>query len=642
MNFTGLDLETAPEAGHPQPFALQPWRATEGLARITCMSVAEPNTKPELHQNTEDKIPRRLNSLIGSNCVTWNGVFDIAWLIASGHLNLVKNINWFDAMLLWKWVDNSQQKEYFDPHWSLVDGAKHWLKDVPWIDHFIDLKAHEPPAGERDDYWELRAKFDALATQLIADRAWWALTKKQRNSATIEAQCLVPTAQSWLRGIPLDTAMAEKMVPEVTQEMREIEYRLGVSNFQTEHGQPEIWTASKILSSPKQLAQTLYDTWGLPCDHHTPKGAPSTDKTALTYLADIDDKALEILRWRELNTQFTKFIQGTVKSHSSLGSCVSHPGPRLFSAYTGRMTYSTKSGRKGDAAKFKVGVPIHQWPRPKLMRRMIHAPEGKALVELDAAGQEARLIAQLANEEAMMRVFNTCAHDYQLHYSNSPPDDIHSYTGSKVAGISFEAFLKGKEQGVKAIVGPRGYRYQGKFMNLSYNYRIGAKSSRRKARVDYGMNVDIQKAIKWKDTYLRTYRGIKKYWGKSIEIAKTLGYAESLAGRRFALTQWHGEKKWATEQSAINFPIQGSGGDQKELALMILTAEFPELEFAFDLHDGLFFYVDINPQLPEIIMEARNRLNEIDYESAWGWRPQVPMLWDASVGVNWGQMKELK
>jgi len=636
MNFTGLDIETAPREGHPQVFALQPWRASENSALVTCMSVTERESQPGLFQPHE--IPQKLRTLAFQNCVTWNGLFDVAFLISSGYLEQVKRINWFDGMLLWKWVDNCQEKEYFDPRWNLVAGVKRWLKDEPWVQHFIDLKANEPPPGQKDKYWELRAKFDAIACQMIAERCWKVLTPKQRNSATIEANCIVPVARAWLKGVITNTDLAESMIPAMTEEMQEIEYRLGIHNDQALHGQPEIWTASKVLSSPQQLSTLLYDTWGLPCEFYTdpsdrfPEGQRQSSKTALTYLADLDDKALEILRWKELNTQFTKFIQGALKTKAYLGSNVTHPGPHIFSTYTGRMTYSTRSGRKGEAAKAKIGDPLHQWPRPKALRRMIQAPEGKALVEFDAAGQEARLISQLAQEATMMKVFN----------SPPPYDDLHSYTGSKLSGMTFEAFIKGKEQGVKAIVSERGYRYQGKFSNLSLNYRIGAKSLRRKARVDYGMNVDFLKAQSWKDTYMRTYPGIKKYWSKAIEIARTVGYAESLAGRRFGLNQWHGERKWGTEQSAINFPVQGSGGDQKELALMILTDEYPELEFTFDLHDGLFFYIDINPQLPEIVMDARNRLNGINYMDAWGWKPSVPMPWDAKVGLNWGQSRGLK
>lgn len=622
MIFSGLDLETAPNEGHPQVFALQPWRAMEEKARVTCCSSVLGPAKPIIQTGSLTNLLdfHRVNA----PTATWNGIFDIAWLIASGYN--VDDIRWFDAMLLWKWVDNSQRKEYYDPNWSLVDGVKRWLKDVPWQKAFIDMKKNEPPAGERDEYWELRAKFDALAAKLIAERAWACLTDQQRRSATIEARCLVPVAKSWLRGIEMDCDLAEDMMPAITNEMEEIESRLGV------RVQDKLWVPSPILRSPKQLGETMYDVWKFPCSMYTEKGARATNKAALTYLADHHDKALEILRWRELNTQLTKFIQGPMKTHSYLGSTTTHPGPRLFSTYTGRMTYSTKSSSKGEGAKARVGIPIHQTPRLKAIRKLVKPPKGKALIELDASGQEGRFMAELSQDSAMLQVFN----------SVPPHDDIHSYMGSRLCGMSFEAFLKAKADSVAAVVSERGYRYQGKFTNLSCQYRIGAPSLRIKSRVDYGMDVDIHTAKKWKDAYVRAYPGVKQYWRHAINIAKGQGYAESLAGRRFKLTDWGSDKTWGTEQSAINFPIQGSGGDQKELALATISEAIPDLEFAFDLHDGLFFYADINDQLPELIKEAKHLLDGLNYQEHWGKDLSVPMTWDASVGINWGQMKELK
>lgn len=640
MTFIGLDLETAPNEGQPQVFALQPWRAQEGKAHITCMSVAALNHPPALILNQGNDIRNELYRLRGKTCVTWNGIFDLAWLIASGHLGMVQAINWQDGMLLWKWVDNSQNKEYYDPHWSLVDGCRRWLKDVSWINDFIELKANEPPPGQDDAYWERRAKLDAIVTQMIAERCWAVLTSKQRNSAAIEAKCIIPNATSWLRGIKMDYRAAAKMKPEVTKEMREIEFSLGVSNlpdpvFELGSDKPEsteIWTPSSILRSPQKKVKLLYEDWGLTCKYKTKGGAPSTDKTALTYLADVDDRALELLRWSQLNTQYTKFILGIEKTKDYLKSSISHPGPKIFSTYTGRMTYSTKTSSKGDGAKAKVGVPIHQWPRLKVLRSLILPPPGKALIEFDAAGQESRIISDLAQEQTMMAVFN----------SPPPYDDLHSYTGSKIAGMGFESFIKLLQAKNESVAGPKGYRYQGKFSNLSLNYRIGVPSFRRKSRVDYGMDASFLTVQGWKDTYLRTYPGIKTHWAKEIEKAKTLGFAESLGGRRFKIHQWNKENSWQSEQTAINFPVQATGGDQKELALMILTEDFPEFDFAFDLHDGLFFYADINDQLLPLMTEARDILNNIDYEKYWGWEPSIPMLWDAAVGIDWGKMRGLK
>ena len=362
MNFVGLDIETAPTEGNPQPYALQPWRAREGMARITSVAVSAP-----AYQSiacTRQGIDTQLSQMQGMYVATWNGVFDIAWFIASGYD--VSGIRWVDAMLLWKWAENSQHKEH-RPNWSLVDGAKRWLKDWPKLQTFIDLKEQKHEAGDDDEYWELRAKLDAFVTQKIAERIWEELTPQQQQSALIEAECLVLVARSWVNGIKLNTELAAEMAPAITQEMEEIEVKLGVQN------QQDSWTPSKILRSPKQLGELLYDNWGLACGSFTDKGARATDKAALTYLADKDTRCLDILRWRELNTQYTKFIAGVEKCETYLDSSIVHPSPKLFSTYTGRMTYASKSGKKGEAAKAKIGVPLHQWPRNKQLRRMIRA-----------------------------------------------------------------------------------------------------------------------------------------------------------------------------------------------------------------------------------------------------------------------------
>ena len=106
---------------------------------MTCMSVAELHQPPKLLINRGNEIHDELTRLRGRNCTTWNGIFDLAWLIAHGHLTTVQRVNWFDGMLLWKWVDNSQRKEYFDPTWSLTDGVRHWLKDVSWAKEFVAM-----------------------------------------------------------------------------------------------------------------------------------------------------------------------------------------------------------------------------------------------------------------------------------------------------------------------------------------------------------------------------------------------------------------------------------------------------------------------------------------------------------------------
>jgi hypothetical protein len=56
--------------------------------------------------------------LAGQRVVGWNMQFDIAWLIATGHD--VSQIKWFDGLLLWKWLMNSQRTDHGAWRWSNV------------------------------------------------------------------------------------------------------------------------------------------------------------------------------------------------------------------------------------------------------------------------------------------------------------------------------------------------------------------------------------------------------------------------------------------------------------------------------------------------------------------------------------------
>lgn len=611
MNICGLDIETVSLDPERPELALQPWRVKEGLAKVTYVgfSMGDDRSKAvEFGRLFEVELDRLQVYQEVTHFVTFNGVFDIAFLYASGVA--VDSYQWIDAQLIWKWVTNCQQKERI-PAWSLVDAINEFFPGVAWADEFVEMKKNE----DRDDqYWEDRSKADAYVTLKLMSKTWGLLTAQQQKSALIEAQCLVPVAKSWVRGVRMAMEEVESKRPGIEAKMTVIEERLQ--------------TIRTVLRSPKQLCNLLYDTWALPIDkqHLTPKGDPSSSKAALTYLADQDDRILEIIAWRKLNTQLTKFLNSPLKAREYVGSSTLHPQPKLFSTYTGRMTYGSKIKKK-----YPVGMALHQWPREKDIRELIEPPEGYDLVEFDAAGQEMRLMADYSQDESMLRVFRMAP----------PDDDAHSYTGAKLAGIPFEKFLELKAAGNKSVSGEHGYRYQGKFTNLSCQYRIGVKSFRIKSRVDYGMNVDYLKAKSLQAAYFQAYPGIKTYWRSAIELARVQGYAETRAGRRMALTDWH-RNEWGTQQTAINFPIQGTGGDMKELALAVLTPKFPELIFGFDLHDALFMYIKSDhPHKMDVLRSALNVLDNLPYKQAWGWEPSTPIPWDGSIGPDWGNMEEI-
>lgn len=614
----GIDIETKSLVEDHDEYALQPWRVLSGDAIITEVSVARSDGRSKVISYTPEAVNELLAELESDKAtlVWFNGVFDLAFLYASGHD--LQHFNHVDAMFIWKWAKNSQRTEMGGFSFSLAAGAKYWLEDLTWCEAFIKMKklGQDIVAGEDEEYWKKRAAFDALATVLIADRAGECLTPKQQRAAAIEGACMWANSVSWVKGVLINTPQCKSMSKGITEEMEEIEVLLGVRNESPQ------WSPSKILRSPNQKCDLIYKTWDHTCKRFTPKGKPSSDKAALTYLADKDDRCIELLRWSELNTQYTKFINTPQEAAAYLGSSYLHPSPKIFSTYTGRMTYTGKTKNK-----FKTGCALHQWPRPKPLRKLVLPPPGKKLVEFDAAGQENRIMAILSGDPTMLGIFKNAM-------------DIHSYTGADLAGVSYEDFMKLKAKGNEAVVGGHGFRYQGKFNNLSNQYRVGVKTQRVQARVQYGMNVDFMVVKGWQDAWHRLYPGVKEYWKSAIHKAKELGYAETLGGRRFYLTHWSGDYRWGTESSAINFPIQGTGADMKELAVAILTRKCPDFEYAFDLHDALFGYVDIN--MPNSrLLEMREILNNLPYKQVWGVDLPIPLLWDCQVGPNWGEMVEL-
>lgn len=619
-----LDLETAPRPGFPQEYALQPWRYLEYSAYVTCLAVAKSNGEALLRTSNYRTV---LQTLTGQTVYTWNGIFDVAWLIAMGYWKEVKAITWVDSMVLWKWVDNAQCNDRI-PAWSLIDGACRWLADWPLLDKFVAMKkAGDVPQGS--EYWKMRGKLDAIVTSMISDEIIDTIEPKQFKTAMVGMENIPEIARSWVNGVGMDFSLIDHATPVITKEMRDLEFRLGVSNFKNEEAtlvieHPELWAPSTILRSPKQLSELLFEKWNLtPTIFSEKTGQPSTNKTALTYLADQFDRIHEILRWRILNTQLTKYIQSPCKARTYLKSDVLHPSPRMFSTYTGRFTYTSKT-----AMKFHTGMSLHQWPRNKEFRALIVPPKGKKHVEYDAAGQESRIMAHQSGDVAMQHVFKQGM-------------KIHAVTGAKIAGISYEAFMDGQTKNNKTITGEHGLYYQGKFTNLSSHFRIGLKKLRTQARVQYGMDVDYQTVDKWSKAFHTSFPCIKNYWSKSIANGRAMGYAESLGGRRFGLNYWGKDDRWSTESSAIMHPIQGTGADMKELGIRELARHYPDFMFWFDLHDGLHMLVD--EDVPNSrLLEARDMLDNIDYKAEWNVDLQVPLLWDCSVGPRWSELKELK
>lgn len=634
-NFYTLDIETAAiDKSMIMHAGLEPWRLRQGKAMITSMAICRPdNSVTQIINDGPDwifKVSAMLSELQGQTVYAHFGVFDIAWLIAQlqpskiGKIpDLILGINWRCSQLLGKWICNGQVAE--DTHFSyaLANMVKTFLPGHEMTGEFLTMKAQGHAAGVNEQYWLDRGNMDVIMTAALVDFLLTKLPPEQRVGLLTEFKCLVPVANSWLMGIRIDKKILETLHPKMSAQKTSLAKQLGLDEG--------------IFTSPKRLGHLLFDQWGLPVQSRTPTGAPGCAKDDLMWLQyhllnsgskDYADKVGLILEAKTVATIMSKYVKTTHEALSHTGDGYIYGAPRIFGTYTGRFTYSntTKSydAEADTTSKFKTGIALHQMPRKaKDIRSMLLPPEGTALYEADAAGQESRLMAIRCGDKTMLKVFTDNM-------------NFHSMTGSAIIGRDYYEF----EDERKAEDGA-GYlteqRQLGKLTNLSCNYRIGGKALSEKAFVNYDTFMTIETGNFLVNTFKRTYPGVPSYWDDVVWDSKKSGYTEVFGGRRYKLSKWSSDR-WMTESSAINVPIQGAGASMKEIAICEMMQKNADCLFALDLHDANFMYVK-EDEVKQKSEELDHTLNNIDYSKYWGFTPPIPLPYESNYGINFSDVK---
>lgn len=184
----------------------------------------------------------------------------------------------------------------------------------------------------------------------------------------------------------------------------------------------------------------------------------------------------------------------------------------------------------------------------------------------------------------------------------------------------------------------------GLIVHNSLQYRTYPKTFCKVARVQYNIPMELPTAQRIHTTYKQTYRDVPRYWENQIRKTRALGYVETLAGRRVNVVgNWEGSLAWKMESTSLNYPVQGTGGDQKYLAMRVLKDYLPTIGafFAWDLHDGIYMYVP-EDMVERAAADIRQLLDNLPYREAWDFTPDIPLPWDVKSGFSWGTLKEIK
>lgn len=624
-DYLAFDFETS---GTLPEYALQPWRVKTNDAWATSFVWADKvDGKTKMRgglKPTVDMMREMLHYAIENNktIVGWNTVFDISWLIAYGLRDEVYQCEWLDGMLLWRHHEIEPEYHVTDRFkkrsYGLKNAVATFLPKYKGYEADVDFHAtDEESLNKLHKYNELDVVFTLEITKAIYN-ALGSSSANQLRAALMEARCLPMIAEANYAGLPVDVDHAKALSNGLVEAA---EYLLDML-------EPDGVT-EKVIRSPVQLANLLFDEWGLPVIKYnvskkTGNKTRSTDKEVLHELSFRDDRVKSLRTYREALNNRTKFAEAPLKSAEYNGDGTTHPGAIVFGTYSGRLTYASKQGRNKDARQ--TGFALHQMKRDAAYRDVIRAPEGYSLVEFDAAGQEFRWMA-IASKDATM--LDLC----------EPGQDPHSYMGAQIEEADYDEVVARVKAGDKDA---KTARQLGKVANLSLQYRTSARKLRTVARVDYGLPMTEKEAEHIHKTYLESYPGVPTYWGKQISLTRQNSFVETFAGRRVQVVgDWDGDMSWSMGSTSINYRIQGTGADQKYLAMSLLRDYLPTVHgrFGWDLHDGIYMFIP-DEKLDEAINTIKPMLDNMPYKKAWNFTPPIPLPWDCKIGKSWGSLKE--
>lgn len=629
--YIAFDFETS---GELPEYALQPWRVAQGKAWVTSLSTVRkvPNNLVVTGGLQVGKSYTQIRAVIREfleyciqhnlTVVGWNTPFDISWCLAYDCEDLVVQIKFLDGMLLWRHLTIEPEYDtvrHKKKSYRLKEAVREELPQFAGYEddvdfHSLDLAdlAKLQQYNDRDTMFTLR--LTRTYYNLLAQ------DPQRLKAALIEADCLVDVAKANLIGMLVDVPTTQSLGNRLVEVADDMLLRLGP------HGVTE-----KVVRSPKQLSKLLFEDWGLPVlkqntSKLTGNTTDSTDKEVLHELSFIDSRAAEIRLYREALGNKTKFVDAPLKSVEYNEDGKTHPLAMVFGTYTSRMTYTSKQGRNKDERQ--IGFALHQMKRGKDFRSIIVAPPGYTLMEFDAAGQEFRWMAIASGDETMLELCQ-------------PGEDPHGFMGARIRHMDYRELVQKVHNGDKDA---KDGRQLGKVANLSLQYRTSAKKLRVVARVQYNIPMELPEAEKIHATYQQSYISVPSYWRNQIALTKRLGYVETFAGRRVQVVgNWSGAQGWSMESTAINYRIQGTGGDQKYLALSVLKPYITRIGaiFAWELHDGVYFYVP-DAMVERAATEIPYLLANLPYKKAWGFTPPIPLPWDCKFGKSWGELKDWK
>lgn len=358
------------------------------------------------------------------------------------------------------------------------------------------------------------------------------------------------------------------------------------------------------INSPKQLGEILFEKLGLKVKNQkkTGTGARSTKESELEKIKDSHPIVPAILEYREIAKLLSTYIDSIPK--------LLDKDNRLHSHFE---QTGTTTGRMSSNDPNIQNIPI-KTDLGRAIRNAFIASDGYELVAIDYSQIELRVAAILSRDSKLMEIFKSGG-------------DVHSATASFVFGVPKEKI-------------DSEMRRRAKIINFGILYGMGVNA------LKVNLGTSREEAQQFLASYFNTFEGLAHYLDEVKNNALKNGFTETLFGRR---RYFDGLKsslpfiRASAERMAINAPIQGTAADIIKIAMNNVFRSIEkekllnEVRILLQVHDELVFEVK-KERVAQVVPEIKKIMESVlSTELSLG----VPIVVNAKVGKNWGEMKEV-
>lgn len=343
------------------------------------------------------------------------------------------------------------------------------------------------------------------------------------------------------------------------------------------------------INSPKQLGNILFEKLKLPSGKKTKTGY-STNAEILEKLASKHPIVSDILDYRQLTKLIGTYVVGLLKLATEEGRI-----------HTNFKQTGTATGRLSSAEPNLQNIPVRT-DAGRELRKFFLPRKGYKLISADYSQIELRLLACIANDEAMLSAFKSGT-------------DIHTSTASAVFGVPVDM--------VTPIL-----RKRAKAVNFGIVYGIGEYS------LSQDLDISVKQAKEYIESYLASYPGVSAYLRDIVKYATEHGSVDTLYGRTRYIPEIqskNGVMRKFGERVAMNSPIQGSAADIIKIAMLNVSKRLKnsdiDAKLILQVHDELIIEAraDQAEKAAQILKEEMENAVQLP----------IPLTVDLSIGDRW-------